>query len=291
MTLQNDTIAFNTGASGAGGIQISPSAGATTSITNCTITGNTAYTTEFTAGFGGGGIQNSNVSTASTITLDGTILAGNSAFNGRSDASFGAAVTVNSTYSLIGVADTFTYSDAAAVGSNKTGTQASPLSPNLGGFVRSGGSSLVGDIDTGGTQVMRPNPGSLAIDNGDPAAPLATDQRGLPRAANTVDIGAVEIQSTATEPANTFTNLANVTTAGDTTYNFDVTYETDGGTIDVTTLGNSNLALTYPTGTTVNPTFVNSTPGTNASSVVAHYSVSAPDGAGQPALANTEPIH
>ncbi len=281
LTIENSTIAFNTGYNGAGAIQWGTGGSTATTITNTTITGNTTYNSEFNAGFGGGALQNHQSSGAApmTLTLNSSIIAGNSAYNGRSDMSFGTDTTLVASYSVIGNADELNIFDPVG-GTNKTGTQAAPVSANLGGFVRS----------AGGTLVLRPNVGSIAINNGDPAAPLAFDQRGLPRVAGSVDIGAIEIQSPATEPANSEPTLADVTTSGGTEYVFTVTYQRDGGIIDVATLGNAtdgldDVALTYPTGATVLPTFLSSV--TSGTSVIATYTAAVPNGAWDPSAYGT----
>ena len=146
-------------------------------ITNCTINGNTADD-------GGGGIWIA----SGTETLANTIVAGNT-YSGSPDIS--GPVTAN--YSLI---------------QNTTGATISGSNNILS---QSAGLGTVGSYG-GPTQTIPLLPGSPAIDSGSVALavgptgqPLTTDQRGpgYPRTDNgTVDMGALEVQDTATALAS-----------------------------------------------------------------------------------------
>jgi hypothetical protein len=166
MSLTNVTISGNTSAGIGGGIF--QAAGSAT-LTNVTISNNSAL------GIGGGGVW----SQGSTFTLGNTILAGNSAASGAPD----IAATISSTgNNLIGKTD----GSAGWVGSDLTGTIATPLNPQLGAFADNGGL----------TRTMALLSGSPAINAGNNSlipGGVTTDQRGVARILNgTVDIGAFE---------------------------------------------------------------------------------------------------
>ena len=137
----------------------------TTTLTNCTVSGNSARF--------GGGVHNS---FGSAVTLENTIVAGNTARFGP-DA---AGVFTSQGNNLVGETDR----SSGWVGSDLTGTSASPLDPVL---------APLGDYG-GPTQTMALLPGSPAINAGasGPNIP-ANDQRGLGRV-GAVDIGAFESQ-------------------------------------------------------------------------------------------------
>ena len=147
---------------------------ATTTLTNCTVSGNTA-------GNGGGVYTNAAAPPyigASIVNLGNTIVAGNTAPTGPDVA--GAFTSQGN--NLIGETD----GSSGWVASDLTGTIATPLDPLLAPLGNYGGP----------TQTMALLPGSPAIDAGNNAlipAGVTTDQRGLPRIVNgTVDIGAFE---------------------------------------------------------------------------------------------------
>ena len=156
---------FNDSTSGSGGAIINF---ATLTLTNCTISGNSAASS-------GGGLFND----GGTVTLGNTIVAGNTATTSGPDV-FGTFASQGN--NLIGKTD----GSSGWVGSDLTGTIAQPLNPLLAPLGNYGGP----------TQTMALLPGSPAIDAGNNAlipAGVTTDQRGLPRIVNgTVDIGAFE---------------------------------------------------------------------------------------------------
>ena len=174
-------------------------------ITNCTISGNSAVANGFTSedtGYGGG-ISNSGhlQITSSTIAhnsasgdnfgvgggingdgfeptrTDSSIIALNTASTGGPDYFTGFGVLLSTGYNIIG-------NNADAVISSQPtdqiGTPAAPIDPLLGPLADNGGPTL--------THALQP--GSPAINRGDPAAP-PQDQRGYGRL-GVPDIGAFE---------------------------------------------------------------------------------------------------
>jgi hypothetical protein len=224
--IQRSTIVGNTSVGGGGGIEIETtgtSTGATT-ITNTTVTGNT--TTGNAAGpttANGGGINapattftgsmkllndtiNGNFATngggifwggtTGAVTVQNTILARNSAGTGP-DANNPAGMFVDLSGNLIGVSGAGSGNTGFTV--SQHGTTTSPLDPQLAALAGNGG-PLVG---APGNQVALPTealqPGSPAIDVGQPSLAPAIDERGLIRPDETgasarPDIGAFETQ-------------------------------------------------------------------------------------------------
>lgn len=196
VSIVNSTIADNH-ASGtlavAGGIKEDhsssyPTAGAT--LTNTTVSGNTAYSSGAGAPFvSGGALVGEYGTNTGAMVLSNSIIAGNSATGGAAPAADFAtnaanAPTLTFTYSLLGSAlNVSPYNDA---GNHNAFTDA----PGLGPLKNNGGK----------TQTMELLAGSLAIDAGSNALaldansqPLQTDQTGFVRIYNsTVDIGAFE---------------------------------------------------------------------------------------------------
>jgi len=183
-TLTNCTISGNT-ARFAGGVFTGD--GVTLSLTNCTISGNSATTT-------GGGLY---MIPRDTPTLINTIIAGNTATKSGPDVS-GTVISLGS--NLVGQ----TNGSTGWVGTDLTGTTASPLDPLLAPLGNYGGP----------TQTMALRPGSPAIDAGKSTAPPRTDQRGLNRLGS-VDIGAFESQGfTVTTLVNDFVGLDHASNQG-----------------------------------------------------------------------------
>ncbi len=129
------------------------------SLTNCTMAGNSASD--------GGGLS----LIGGSFTLQNTIVAGNSASSGPDISGFVFSLGNN----LVGEID----GSSGYIGSDLTGTAASPLSAGLGTFADYGGL----------TPVMPLLQGSPALGSGSGAP--TTDQRGDPRVAPD-DIGAVQ---------------------------------------------------------------------------------------------------
>ena len=177
-TVSDSTFTSNGGVTDGGSV-IANDGGAT--VTNCTVSGNTAY---------GGGIEN-----GGSLMLNNTIVAGNLNTLSSDEDDIDGQVNPTSAFNLIGDgAGIVNLSDLEKPAlSNLIGTTADPLNPLLGPLADYGGP----------TQTMALLPGSPAIDAGSDALavdptngqPLAYDQRGpgFPRVlGNSVDIGAYE---------------------------------------------------------------------------------------------------
>ena len=190
-------------------------------ITNCTISGNSAVANGFTSedtGYGGG-ISNSGhlQITSSTIAhnsasgdnfgvgggingdgfeptrTDSSIIALNTASTGGPDYFSGRLVLLSTGYNIIG------NNADAVINSQPTdqiGTPASPIDPLLGPLADNGGPTL--------THALQP--GSPAINRGDPAAP-PQDQRGYSRL-GVPDVGAFEFNGIRPTPTPTPTPTA-----------------------------------------------------------------------------------
>jgi hypothetical protein len=166
LTLLNCTVAFNESGGYAGGIAID---NADVRMTHCTVAGNTAA-------FSSGGIY----TFRGTLTLNNSTLSGNSAnltggiYNSSSTLTLTNSIVAGNTGSPANISGSFSRTNNITSGDPR-------LAP-LGYYG--------GPIPT-----MPPLPGSPAIDAGGTTS-LITDQRGFARVVNgTVDIGAVEIQS------------------------------------------------------------------------------------------------
>jgi CHAT domain-containing protein len=151
-------------------------------ITNSTITNNTADADNNGSGNGGGIFREIN----GTFTIINSIIAGN--FDrGFETPDLGSNVAgvgfTNGGNNLIGANDGFaaTFAPSALIG-----TIASPVNPQLAPLANNGGTTL--------THALLPN--SPALNAGNNAnAPVGNDQRGLPRISGiAVDIGAFEAQ-------------------------------------------------------------------------------------------------
>ncbi len=176
-TLTNCTISGNSALVNGGGIN---NYEGNTTVINCTVSGNTC-----TDG-GGGGIDNMFYG---TLTMGNTIVAGNTAATGPdayfpTSGAFHELIFTSLGNNLIGKTD----GSSGWIGSDLTGTIASPLNPLLAPLADFGGP----------TQTMALLSGSPAIDAGNNAlipGGITTDQRGFARiASSTVDIGAYEAQ-------------------------------------------------------------------------------------------------
>jgi len=173
ITLTNSTVTGNTASStGTGGALRNIGATATFTAINSTITNNTAAT--------GGNLAEAAGSGA--ITLQNTIVAGGVG-GGSPDIS---GTVVSADYNLI-------QSTAGATITGTTTHNITGVSPNLGALANNGGQ----------TDTRLPNASSPVIDKGGTGGP-ATDQRGMPRpfenpgvvdAGDGSDIGAVEVQN------------------------------------------------------------------------------------------------
>jgi hypothetical protein len=182
MSLTNCTVSGNSASGGGGGIY---NFYGLLTLTNSTISANDASTSTY-----GGGIWNY----SGAMTLDNTIVAGNLGGSPKAPNDLsGSAATTNSAENLIGTGG------SAGLVNGVNGNLVGVADPKLGPLADNGGP----------TQTMALLPGSPAIDAGDnslaldtsttPPTPLATDQRGDARVANgRVDIGAFELTAVGT---------------------------------------------------------------------------------------------
>jgi MBG domain (YGX type)/Right handed beta helix region/Matrixin len=150
-------------------------------LTDCTVTGNTSTTTGPAHYATGGGLKSSE---GAVLTLANTIVAGNTAAFADPDA---ATPVTSMGHNLIGATDGST----GWVGSDLTGTVASPLNAQLGALASNGGT----------TQTIALLPNSPAINAGNSALAPTTDARGQTRFGST-DIGAFEYQFKVTTNAD-----------------------------------------------------------------------------------------
>jgi hypothetical protein len=189
LTLTNSAIRNNAAPIDNGG-GIYNAAGASATLTNVTISGNTS-------GVRGGGVYNGGTMTLSNVTL------------GNNSAPTGGGILNAGTLTL---RNTIVANSPA--GGNCSGTLTS-LGHNLSSDTTCTASfAQVGDLNNvnpllgpladngGGTPTQALLPGSPAIDAGDPITCPATDQRGISRPQGAAcDIGAYELVSIAAPPA------------------------------------------------------------------------------------------
>ena len=184
-TITNSTISGNIttgtegfGFEGGGGIIVN--FGNILNLTNVTVTGNRAADSSCTVCAGGIRAESN-----STLNLKNTIVANNTDAGSSPAPDLRGAVSSSSSYNLIG-------NNQGAAGitngtnGNQVGTNAAPIDPLL---------APLGDYG-GMTFTHIPFNASTAIDAGDPASVLTTDQRGAMRPFNSrADIGAVEVNT------------------------------------------------------------------------------------------------
>jgi hypothetical protein len=180
LSLTNATVSGNSATTGGGLATF----GGTTSLTNATVSGNSATT--------GGGLYNY----GGTATLTNTIVAGRT--NGGDILNNNGSVS--GTYNLIGDG-TGQAGLVNGINGNLVGTAGSPINPLL---------ALLGDYG-GPTQTMALLPGSPAIDAGTSTGAPTTDQRGVSRPQGSApDIGAFESQGFTLTPVTGSTPQATV---------------------------------------------------------------------------------
>jgi hypothetical protein len=181
VVIRNSTISGNTAANGYPGGGLGLSFYGTLTIANSTITGNT------TTGSGGGvGVTGGYHGGFGMLNLDSTIIAGNSAGYAPDLHHFAnGLILVSGNNNLVGVADAG-YFTLTGTG-NRTGTAAAPLNPLLAPLADNGGP----------TRTHALLPGSPALNAGNNALGLTTDQRGpgfVRVSGGVADIGAFEAQ-------------------------------------------------------------------------------------------------
>jgi parallel beta-helix repeat protein len=256
-TIRNSTITGNSAAGspvtvntgGAGGLYIGNVTGNVV-IQNSTIANNTFNGT----GAGGIGIFRA---TGTTVSIESTVVANNSG-TGSPD----VLGTVKANFGLI--RDQTGTVLAAGSGNNL----AANTNPMLGALGNNGGP----------TQTMALLTGSPLINAGSNPANVGTDQRGVgfPRQVGQADIGAFEVVPPGTPSASG--TFSNVTTAGGTTYTFQVTF-IDDVAVNVSTLGTGDVRVTGPNAFNFVPTFVSVDTNTNGTPRTATYSFTPPGGA------------
>jgi parallel beta-helix repeat protein len=246
LNLVDCTVASNTAVISGGGIE----AQGTVTVKNTTMSGNSSSLNHI-PGIGGGGAIDNNGG-AFQVTVGNSILAGNTSDFGPD---FSNAV-ISAGNNLIGK----TNGSSGWVGSDLTGTIASPLNPQLAALANNGGP----------TQTMALLPNSPAINAGNSINAPTTDQRGLTRFGNT-DIGAFEYQfkviSTADSGLGSLRQAvanANAATTADT-----IIFTSLFNTAQTITLTTGQLLLTGAATTTITGPGANllSVSGNNASGV------------------------
>lgn len=175
INITNCTFANNRADNHGGGAYFITPGGGTgnATLSNVTVTGNTADNDNNGAGAGGGVAQNT-----ASVTLQNTIVSGN--FNSintvRDDVS--GAVVVSSSFNFIGDSSGVT-GLTNGVNSNQLGSAGTPINAQLGPLSNNGGP----------TQTCKPAAGSPALDKGKVFASVTTDQRGAGFARTTDDSG------------------------------------------------------------------------------------------------------
>jgi hypothetical protein len=253
--LTNCTIANNEAQQHGGGVAFTTNFTGQVEFNYCTISGNKASVN-------GGGIARDALTTAGvSITLNGTVVANNSApiFN---DVFVMSANTLTVNNTAIGSREGYVIA---------TGSLAvAPGTPLLLGIPSNHG---------GGTQSMRPVPGSPLINvGGTPVAPT-TDQTGVNNRIDgpAADIGSLEvISANPSAPVPVLAvPLATVDKPGDSSYFVTITYY-DDGLVDASTIDPTDLIVTGKPGATVS---IPSPPMVNAASVTVTYVITPPGGA------------
>lgn len=195
LTLINSTVSGNsTGGIGGDGGGIHHN-GSSLTLTNSTITNNTALTIT------GNGVHSS--SFATPVTIRNTIIAQN---GGGPDTS---GDFVSQGNNLIGNADGST----GFIGSDLTGTTATPINAMLGPLTNNGGPTFTHALLAGSPAVDAGN-NALAID--EKSSALTQDQRGSPRIVDSPDAGSTAtVDIGAFEFFLTFENIPDATTKED----------------------------------------------------------------------------
>ena len=171
-TLTNCTVSDNSATNAAGLANFD----GMTNLTNCTVSGNSANSV-------GGGLYNNG---DGTISLTNCTVSGNSGYGGGLYNSYGGTATLTNTIVAGNLSDADISGDGGYSGTNNLIGGNPQLAP-LGNY-------------GGPTQTMALLPGSPAIDAGTSTGAPATDQRGEGRV-GAVDIGAFESQGFAFTPA------------------------------------------------------------------------------------------
>ncbi len=272
LTVTDSNFVNNTASAGGGGIEVETTGTGTASstITNTTLTGNSALNN---AGANGGGLDapattftggltllndtiNGNFATngggifwggtTGTFALQNTIVAANFAGTGP-DANNPAGTFTDSGGNLIGISGAGSGNIGFTAATTQTGTVATPLDPMLGPLQNNGGPSVGLGALTLETEALLP--GSPALDKGVAAGAPATDERGFARpdagTAELPDVGAFEFQDV-TLSLNVTPASPTVAVGGSDTFTIAVT-NTSGNALPA---DNSTLTVTLSAGLT-----------------------------------------
>jgi CSLREA domain-containing protein len=195
-TVSNNTAGFGGGLFNSG----------TLTLTDSTVSGNAANGDPLTSGFGGGihnigtltltnstaadnsasnsggGLYNGNTQSTLAVRFANSIFAGNTASSGP-DLS---GVFTSQGHNLVGNDSGATIT---AANGDQLGTPASPIDPRLGPLADNGGPTRTHAL-LAGSPALDAGDNSLAVDASNKA--LTTDQRGLPRRADSADAGTTQ---------------------------------------------------------------------------------------------------
>ena len=191
IALTNSTVSGNSSLNYGGGISIDSG---TVTMSNATITNNTADSRNTGSGNGGGVDNGALLGPGGQINLKNTIIAGNIDRSGEAPDCTGPLGLTSQCYNLLGNDSGCIF--AASTG-DQVGTGSSPINPLLGPLGNNGGSTRTHSLAAG----------SPAIDAGNPAVPgsvgnacAAVDQRGGARPLDgnndlnaVCDMGAIEV--------------------------------------------------------------------------------------------------
>jgi uncharacterized repeat protein (TIGR01451 family) len=290
------------GGAGLGGALFNDAGGAAT-ISDSTLSGNTAQGGAGGPAYGtggpgsaGSGLGGAAFNRSGTLTIPNSTLSGNTANQGGGVYDLGDAgpgpVNLRDTIVANSANGASDFQSAAINGGSVTTTGTNKLirtNPAAGGFTGAntitGQDPLLGPLPNNGgpTQTMALLPGSPAIDRGDNFGVPATDQRGLPRIVNgIVDIGAFEVQTPPpADLAVTKAGPATVTAGQNATYTITITNKGPGNAqgvslTDVEPAGVMRLSLMQtsgPTGGTL------PAGGTETFQLVVHVNANVPAGA------------
>ena len=239
LVLRNTTISGNSARLDGGGLR-SVGAGASTTLTNSTISNNRSDSDNNASGTGGG-IRVS----AGTVTLENTIVAGNFTGTGSTVNEINGSVTAN--FSLIGSVTGATIGGA----SNQLGASA-----RLAALANNGAQTVGPTGFTAVLQTHAPGAGSPALDSGSnplsSAAGLTTDQRGT---------GYARVLDAADLDVTDETDIGAHETHPSVEDAVDAAINEDGSYVVTINLGDADLAFDAVTASSSNTTLVPNSPG------------------------------
>jgi predicted outer membrane repeat protein len=207
LVVTSTTFSGNTASTSGGGIELETTGTVTSgsTITNTTITGNSALNNAGAAN--GGGIDapaaftgsltllndtiNANFAdngggvfwagTGGSVTVQNTIIAKNTASTTGPDANNPAGTFIDSGGNLIGISGAGSGNTGFTAATTQTGSTATPLNPLLGPLANNGGPPIGNPATPTVLQTEALMPTSPAIDKGVLNATVTTDERGYPR--------------------------------------------------------------------------------------------------------------